>query len=99
MRSPFLGHIPGQMPPSNMHMLKDGRMAAGMDMGGSPDIRVPEICHSGEDCVCVCVSVRVCACVCMCVCAHPILHTVELGTRPEVHGVNVMVQHVCNLMI
>ena len=37
MRSGFLGHIPGQMPPSSMHMT------------GSPDIRVPEMtCHSGE---------------------------------------------------
>ncbi|KAL5457631.1 hypothetical protein EMCRGX_G034912 [Ephydatia muelleri] len=35
MRSGFLGHIPGQMPPSSMHMT------------GSPDIRVPEMtCHS-----------------------------------------------------
>ena len=68
MRSQFLGHIPGQMPPSNMHMLKDGRMAAGMDMGGSPDIRVPEICHSGEQCVC---GVSVCACVCeLFICVH-----------------------------
>ena len=47
MRSPFLGHMPGQMPPS-------------MHMSGSSDIRVPEMtCHSGEHAVCVCVCVCV----------------------------------------
>ena len=44
---PFLGHLP----PSNVHLMKDGRLApSGMEMvsAANHELRVPDVCQSGR---------------------------------------------------